>query len=93
LIVIKDIAVTSSPGVDYKLRFVKKDSKIVVETPPVSTLVQNNPAKPNAFSGLPMTPRALGVLPNEKLTIYAIPLADVGTATSHTAVAFVDEYV
>ena len=93
LIVIKDIAVTSSPDVDYKLRFVKKDSKIVVETPPVSTLIQSNPSKPNAFSGLPAVPRALGVLPNEKLTIYAIPLADVSTATSHTAVAFVDEYV
>jgi len=93
LIVIKDIAVTSSPDVDYKLRFVKRDSRIVVETPPVSTLIQSNPSKPNAFSGLPAVPRALGVLPNEKLTIQAIPLADVSSATSHTAVAFVDEYI
>jgi hypothetical protein len=94
LIVIKDIAVTSSPSVDYYLRFVKKDSKIVVETPPVSTLIQSNPSKPNAFSGLPTIPKALGVLPNEKLTIYAIPLADVGASNvPHTAIAFVDEYV
>jgi len=93
LIVIKDIAITASPSVDYRLRFVKKDTRVVVETPPVSTLIQSNPSKPNAFSGLPAVPRSLGILPLEKLTIFAIPSADITTAFNHESIAFVDEYI
>ncbi|MEM2347946.1 MAG: hypothetical protein QW267_06660 [Sulfolobales archaeon] len=89
---IKDLAVASSPGVDYILKFVKKDVYEKARTPPVSNLNYSNPAKPNAFSG---TREAFKfrILPNEKLSIFAIPLRDVTTEVTHSVTAFVDEYV
>ncbi len=84
--IIRDIYITSAPGIDVMLRIKKNNIRTLVQTPPVSTMLVSNPSRQKI-------PAPILFGPNDQLTIEAINLAaGAASATTVTVYADVDVY-